>query len=154
MYDDIKVISLCILFPLENEMIFKRKKKDEGFTLIEVLITMVILGVVLIALITCFIYGFNVLARTRQTALAAQCAQKELESIRNMPFNQVLALGTSWTHENLAKLENGQGALTVQDSGLGEDIKKLTVRVTWTYRGRNMRDEIVTYVTREGINKK
>lgn len=135
-------------------MIFKRKKKNEGFTLIEVLITMVILGVVLMSLITCFIYGFNVLTRTRQTALAAQCVQRELEAIRNIPFNQLSTLGTSWTHENLAKLENGQGALTVQDSGLGGDIKKLTVRVIWTYRGRNMQDEIVTYVTRDGINKK
>jgi len=135
-------------------MVFKRKKKDEGFTLIEVLVTLLILGMVAMALISCFIYVFNVLARTRQTALAAQCVQRELEAIRNMPFNQLLTLGTSWTHENLAKLENGQGALTVQDSGLGEDIKKLTVRVTWTYRGRNMRDEIVTYVTREGINKR
>jgi prepilin-type N-terminal cleavage/methylation domain-containing protein len=135
-------------------MIFKRKKKKRGFTLIEVLITMLILSAVLTSFITCFIYGFNVLSRTRQTAIAAQCVQKELEAIRNMPFNQLLTLDTSWTHENLAKLENGQGSLAVQDSGLGEDIKKLTVRVTWTYRGRNMRDEIVTYVTKGGINKK
>ena len=147
--------SLCQihLSLLENKMIFKRKKVG-GFTLIEVLITMLILGVVLMALITCFIYGFNVLTRTRQTAIAAQCVQKELEAIRNMSFSQVSALGTSWTHQSLAKLENAQGALSVQDSGLGNDIKKLTVSVTWTYRRRNMRDEIVTYITRDGINKK
>ncbi len=134
-------------------MVFKRKK-DGGFTLIEVLITIFILGVSLMALITCFIYGLNILARTRQAAIAAQCIQKEMEAIRNMSFDEVLALGTSWSDQNLAKLENGQGVLSLQDPGLGSDIKKLTASVTWTYHGRNMRQEIVTYVTREGINKK
>ena len=139
---------------VENEMNFKRRKKEKGFTLIEVLITIMILGMVLISLISCFIYGFNVLARTKRTSIATQCVQKEVENIRSKTFAEILALGNTWTNENFVKLDNATGVRAIEDSGIGADIKKLTISLTWTYRGRTMEQSIVTYITKEGINKK
>jgi len=135
-------------------MNFKRRKKEKGFTLIEVLITIMILGMVLISLISCFIYGFNVLARTKRTSIATQCVQKEVENIRSKTFAEILALGNTWTNENFVKLDNATGVRAIEDSGIGADIKKLTISLTWTYRGRTMEQSIVTYITKEGINKK
>lgn len=132
---------------------FKRKNREEGFTLIEVLITILILTVVLIAILSTFLYGFNLLARMKQTVIATQCAQEELEHIRNLTFDEILALESSYTHENLSLLQNGTGIITLEDS-MGNDIKKLTVSVLWTYRSTQMQKDIVTYITREGINKK
>ncbi len=131
----------------------KRKKTEEGLTYIEVLVTMVILAMVLIALLSCFLHGFNVLSRMKQMAIATQSIQEELELIRNMPFNDIVTLDSSFTNESLSFLENGTGAVNVEDS-LGDDIKKLTVSVFWTYREKQMRKDVVTYVTRKGINKK
>jgi len=131
----------------------KRKKREEGLTYIEVLVTMVILGVVLIALLSCFLHGFNVLSRMRRTAIATQSIQKELELIRNMSFNDILTLDSSFTNESLSLLESSSGAVNIEDS-LGDDIKKLTVSVFWSYRGRQMRKDVVTYITRKGINRK
>ncbi len=132
---------------------FKRKSKEEGFTLVEILVTIVVVAVALMALLSVFIYGFNLLSRMKQTAIATQCAQEELENIRNLTFDEILALGPSFTNDSLTLLENSSGVRTVEDS-VGEDIKKLTISVFWTYRGQNMRKDIVTYITREGINKK
>lgn len=131
----------------------KRKKKEEGFTLIEVLITIVIITGILISLLGCFIYGLNSISRMKQTAIATQCVQGQLELIRNMPFDDILSLGSSFTNENLSFLQNSNGTITVEDS-FGNDIKKLTVSVLWTCRGKQMRKDIATYLTREGINKK
>ncbi|HDZ26026.1 hypothetical protein LCGC14_0518580 [marine sediment metagenome] len=136
-----------------KETAIKRKKREEGLTYIEVLVTMVIFGVALIALLSCFLHGFNVLSRMRRTVIATQSIQKELELIRNMPFNDILTLDSSFTNESLSLLESSSGAVNIEDS-LGDDIKKLTVSVLWSYRGKQMRKEVVTYITRKGINRK
>ncbi len=131
----------------------ERKKREHGFTFIEVLVTIMILGVVLIALLTCFLHGFNVISRMRQMAIATQSIQEELELIRNMHFNDILSLDSSFTNESLSVLENSSGILSIEDSA-GNEIKKLTVSVLWIHRGRQMRRDIVTFVTRKGINRK
>ena len=136
-----------------KETAIKRKKREEGVTYIEVLVTMVILGVVLIALLSCFLHGFNVLSRMRRTAIATQSIQEELELIRNMSFNDILTLDSSFTNESLSLLESSSGAVNIEDS-LGDDIKKLTVSVFWSYQGKQMRKDVVTYITRNGINRK
>lgn len=131
----------------------KRKKKEEGLTLIEVLITIVITTGILISFLGCFIYGLSSISRMKQTVIATQCVQEQLELIRNMSFDDILSLGSSFTNESLTPLQSSSGIITVEDS-FGNDIKKLTVSVLWVYRGKQMRKDIVTYLTREGINKK
>ncbi len=137
----------------KKETAIKRKKREEGFTYIEVLVTMVILSVALIALLSCFLHGFNVISRMRQTAIATQSIQEELELIRNMPFNDILTLDSSFTNESLSLLEDCTGAVNLEDS-LGDDIKKLTVSALWSYRDMQMRKDVVTFITRKGINRK
>jgi len=132
---------------------FKKEFRNDGFTLIEVLITMLILTVVLTALLSCFIQGFDILTRMKQMTIATQSIQKELESIRSMHYSDILSLDDTFTNDNLTYLENSSGIIDLEDS-VGSEIKKLTVSLTWTYRGRQMRKEVVTYVTKKGINKK
>jgi len=136
-----------------KRMAIKRENREDGFTFIEVLVTIMVLAVVLIALFSCFLYGFTVISRMRQTAIVTQCLQEELELIRNMPFNNILSLDSSFENESLSLLEDSSGILSLEDSG-GDDIKKLTVSVIWSYKGRQMRRDIVTFVTRKGINKR
>ena len=134
-------------------VIVKRKKKEEAFTLMEVLITIFLLAIVLLTLITVFVYGFNLLSRTKQVNLATQIAHEEVEIIRNMTFDNIASLGTSFTNAKLSNLLNSQGTVAVEDS-IGSDIKKVTVTVTWDYRGVQLKKDVVTLVAREGINKK
>lgn len=134
-------------------MIFKRKSRKDGFSLIEVLLTIVLLAFALLALNSVFIYGFHLLTRTKQVGLATQCVQEEIELIRTMSYDDILNLGTSFTHDNLSLLQDGSGTLALEDSE-GDDIKKLTVSATWTYRGRQMRKDLATFITREGVDKK
>ncbi|MFQ6068945.1 MAG: prepilin-type N-terminal cleavage/methylation domain-containing protein [Candidatus Aminicenantales bacterium] len=131
----------------------EKRAKKKGFTLVEVLLTVMILAVALTALLTVFVYGFHLLSRMNQIALATQAVQEETEYIRTLPYDDILNLGSSFEHENLSQLENGQGLITLEDS-VGPDIKKLTVSVVWTYRGRQLRKDITTYITREGIDRK
>ncbi len=128
-------------------------RRRRGFSLIEVMIAMVVLGIILLTLISVFVYGYNVIARTKQLAIATQVCQAEVERIRNLAFDSLTGLGSSFTDPKLSALINGQG-VRVLESGAGADMRKLTVSVAWTYRGQPMRKDLVTFITREGVNRK
>ncbi len=130
----------------------KQSKKD-GFTLIEVMITILLLTVVMSAILSCFVQGFDILMRMKQMTVATQGIQKELELVRTMHYSDILSMDNSFTNDSFSYLDNSSGIINLEDS-VGAEIKKLTVSVTWTYRGRQMRKEVVTYVTKKGINKK
>jgi prepilin-type N-terminal cleavage/methylation domain-containing protein len=126
--------------------------RRRGFSAIEALIAMTVLGVMLLTLISVFIYGFGAVSRARQTALATQIVQERMEAIRALPFDSISALGTSFSDAKLSGLYGGTGFQAVE-AGPGDDIKKVTVGVRWTYHGSARNKRIVTYMTREGINK-
>lgn len=130
-----------------------RRKKDEGFSLIEVLIAMAILGIMSMTLIAVLVHGFNLLSRTKQITLATQVCQEQVELIRNKPFDSILNLGTTYANDKLTSLPDGQGTQALESS-VGADIRKLTVSVSWSFRGQTMRKDVVTLITRSGIDKK
>jgi prepilin-type N-terminal cleavage/methylation domain-containing protein len=155
---------------------------SKGFSLIEVLIVIFILAVVVITLIGIFVYGFNLQAKTKQTALATQVSQFEVERYRNMAFDAIdPQAATSETFVNLYNndpespykflfnsdnepyLVNGRETITIQDGtniNMDKFIKKLTVTVEWDYRTRRiadgdpMRKDVVTYLSVGGINRR
>lgn len=157
-------------------------RKRKGFSLIEVLITVFILSVVCITLISVFIYGFSLLSKTKQTALATQIAQFEVERYRNMAFDEIIPQAAAtqtfatlyggdaespykfmFNNDNEPYLRNGQETITIQDGAtinMDGNIKKLTVSIEWDYRtmtiagGNPMRKDVVTYFTESGINRR
>lgn len=135
-----------------------------GFSLIEVLITIFILGSVCITLISVFIYGFNLLQKTKKVAMATEIAQAEVERYRNTPYATIqgLAVGTPLplSAESQALLDtpeyfnNGQGSATFEAIPGGDvNIRKLTVQITWMYRARLQEKNVVTYIASTGINR-
>ena len=154
----------------------------KGFSLVEVLIVVFILAVVVITLIGVFTYGFNLVARTKQTTLATQVAQFEVERYRNMAFVDIpIQASTSRTFvelynndplspykfmfnsDNQPLLVNGRETITIQSGSainMNTDIKKLTVTIEWDYRtrrianGNPMRKDVVTYLSAGGVNRR
>ncbi|MCJ7643869.1 MAG: type II secretion system GspH family protein [Candidatus Aminicenantes bacterium] len=164
----------------------RKTNKEGGFSLIEVLITIFILGIVCITLVSVFIYGFNLLAKTKQTAVVTQVAQFEVEKYRNMNFLDITAGTTTSTFQELFDvrqdetnpyyflfkqdgsgyipfLRNGQETIVIEDGttiNMDGNIKKMTVTVVWDYRNRTiasgdpMRKDVVTYFSKDGINRR
>jgi len=131
----------------------RRSSSDKGFSLIEVLIAMTVLGIMAMTLIGVLVHGFSLLNRTKQVILATQICQEQIEWIRNKPFDNIVNLGSTYTNDKLSALLNGQGTQAIESS-VGSDIRKLTVSVSWDFRGRALRKDVVTMITRSGIDKK
>ena len=131
---------------------FGRSSSNSGLSFIEMLIAILLLQIVLLSLGSVLMYGFNMLTKMKEINLATQIAQEEMEIIRNMSFDEVSNLDSRFLHDRIFRLEYGQGHI-VLDKSLGPDIIKVTVKVTWFYRREGLSKEIVTYVTRRGINR-
>jgi type II secretory pathway pseudopilin PulG len=116
---------------------------------------MVVLAIVVLTLISVLVYGFGALTRTKQIALATQICQEQVDLIRNQNFSS-LTLGTStYANAKLSQLQNGAGSQTIENiAPTGAYMLKLSVSVTWLYRGQTLRKDVVTFITKEGINKK
>jgi len=66
---------------------------NRGLTLIELLVSLVLLGVALAGLVCLFFFGFNTTQHSQDVALAYSVARQEVETVKNIGF---LSLPRKW----------------------------------------------------------
>jgi type IV pilus assembly protein PilV len=115
---------------LRNRHISKtRLKGSAGFSLIEVLISLSVFTIGILAVASLVISSINENALARRVTEATALAEDRLESMLALPY------------ENIETGESIEGAYTVSWN-VAEDIivaqtKSITVIVTWQYRGND-----------------
>ncbi|HEY2056289.1 MAG TPA: prepilin-type N-terminal cleavage/methylation domain-containing protein [Solirubrobacterales bacterium] len=65
-------------------------KGEDGFTMIEVLVAVVVLAVGSLAVLTLFASGIKNIQRGRETQVTVSVAQREMEKVHGLPFSEVL----------------------------------------------------------------
>jgi len=101
-----------------------------GFTLLEVLITLVILSVGMLALASLQVMAIKGNSFGQQMTVASTVAQNKLEELRELEFDAVLT-----GYDNCTDDANGVRYTrhwTVQDDTPQPDMKTVRVSVTWT----------------------
>lgn len=141
------------------------KSRSRGFSMIEVLLVTTMLSIVSLSLVGVFAYGFKLVGKTKEVTMATQVAQVQIERFRNTDYDAIpIAAGTPtalteadypflFTSDGVCHLANGQQTVTVAQ-GIDENIKRLDVAITWSYQGRTMRKNIVTYIAKDGIDRR
>ena len=134
----------------------------KGFTLVEALIASGVMAIGLLAVITGIYLQTTLLNKTREQTTATLTAQGEIENIRGMTFNEILAL-TSFNETNAPGLTYlhygsgfGKGDISVDSAGFTIDpnIRRVSVTVTWnSINGKTLTKTMSTLVTKNGINK-
>jgi len=118
------------------------RRQSQGFTLIEVMIALVILAVGLLALMAMQIVSIKANAFSSEMTYSTMLAQRQLETLKNLPFTDALLTGTTPpTLPTLHTLPNPiidskGGSYTVNwyVENTTADMKTITLDVTWQSR--------------------
>ena len=136
-------------------------KLNQGFTLIETMIAILILSVGLIGLFTAFSNGPAVIRRTAEISTATKIAQDAMEIVRDSSFATIVGWGTFSNQDfttttgnatqGLASLNSGVVLLSISDF-IDSNIKQVSITVQWTgAQGQTFSRSITTLVTNGGI---
>lgn len=110
-------------------------KKETGFTIVELLVTIAIIGITAGSLASLFISIRNIQQQTVYADSATRAAQREIESLRNDNYS---ALTPGQTIDFTSQLPNSLppgSSGTVQVSQPSTDLRRVDVTVTYKSDG-------------------
>lgn len=128
-----------------------------GFSLIEILL--VVSGIsFLIILVAALPNSINLVTLSRNQSLAREIAAKQIEETRQQQYIN-LALGTqNLTDSRINLLPEGRGEREISDCDISiclqsEEVKKVTVKVSWNQDGSEKGVKLVTLISEGGLNQ-
>lgn len=133
------------------------KLSHQGFSMIEVLLAIAVVTVGLTAVSYVMAVGMGLNVDSKETSLAYQAANEQIERLRRTPFASIpICTNAPFSVPNLSALPNAEGLMTVRLYQDQSDLKQVTVRVRWTRRGpgRDQSVQLVTLMARRGLNEK
>jgi type IV pilus assembly protein PilV len=117
---------------------------ESGFTLMEILVTLTILAVGVLALAQLLPAGSRSLNRSRNTTTATQVAAQKIEDLKAADwFSASLAPGTYTDHSGPFTR-----TWTIADDSPMTGLKAITVTATWTVKGGTRSSVVTTYLGR------
>lgn len=128
---------------------------EDGFTLIELVVTSVVLSTMFLAILGLFGTLRDINARANNLTVATEAAQQQLETFRNLPYGSI-AVGTQNTTSQLANYpslgasRSSSSVVTLVDN---RGLKQLDVSLTYFDRGIQKQLQVSTLIALSGINR-
>lgn len=119
-----------------------RRSTQAGFTIFEVMMASIIMVLGITTSLTTITYGMRAIDTARNSTLAAQIMQSEMENIRLLNWAQLTALPASETVNISSVISSGSS--TALDAKLNTIISKFTCARTITTPKTNMREITLT----------
>lgn len=126
-------------------------KDESGFTIVELVATIIVVGIVTVGLATLF---YNLQFTQRQTTYidaATRAAQREIEILRNNSYNSLTAgQNITFTNDLPTSLpKNKSGVVVVSEPSSG--LKRVDVTVTYTDAGRTQNVKLSATIGEIGL---
>jgi len=137
-----------------------------AYSMIEVLVSVSVLGIMFVSLYSGFSAGFAIIQLARENLRATQVLQEKMETIRLYTWDQVNTPGfiptnfvenfyTSGTNTNAVVSMMYTGQVSIASAPVTEsysnDLKTVNIRVQWISAGVVRNREMTTFVTRNGL---
>lgn len=127
-------------------------QKSGGFTLVEVLVTILLLGVCVASLSSLFISIRNIQVQTSRYDTANRAAARQIESLRNDSFATLTAGQTiNFTSDLPENLPNRSGIATI--SAPSEGLRRVDATVTYTSEGKTRTVTLSSLIGEIGITQ-
>lgn len=134
------------------------RRRAGGFSLIEVAIATLVIGILVASILSTVTHGFSILARSRQTLRANQILQQDIETIRTYSWSQMTNaanFGSSNYYDGSLLYVTTRSITNYSNStSYGTNyMKKVTVSITWTNApGKVVNKTMTTLFTQGGLN--
>jgi type II secretory pathway pseudopilin PulG len=140
-----------------------------GFTLLEGMVGVGVMGILFVSLYTGMTQGFNVVRLARENLRATQVMQEKFETIRLYNWDQITSTNNfipstftapiyASTATNVSTANASlyyQGTVTIADSGISEtygtDLKKVTIQLTWNSGNLRRTRNMSSFAARYGL---
>lgn len=142
---------------------FVKSRETTAFTLVEVMVTVALAGIVFLGVYAGLSSGFAVVELARENLRATQIVQEKMETIRLYTWDQITTPGfvpTNFTDVFFTGTQSTSGltytgAVTIATAPISEsysnDLKAVTVRVSWSSANVPRTREMTTFVSRYGL---
>lgn len=136
-----------------------------GFSLVEVVMAMVILGLTVVALLSGVTSGMLTMRMAQENLRATQIMVERTETLRLYTWDQLVTVGfiqTSFTERYDPNNTNNSGAGLIyagtvsiapvpMATAYSDEMKQVTVSLNWTTSGINRSRSYTTFVARNGL---
>jgi prepilin-type N-terminal cleavage/methylation domain-containing protein len=126
------------------------RRKMKGFTLVEVMISIVILLIGIFGVWAYFIYSKNALELAVKKRYASQICHMRLEELRSVDYNALSGYEETNTPVKIDNLDGFRNTVVenIDENNDGRtDYKKITVRVNWNQNGKEQKIEFVSFIS-------
>lgn len=121
------------------------KSDSKGFTLIEVVISLGILLIGILAVLALFPVGFDSAGRSADLTKATIFAQNQMEEIKRVGY-PVTAVGTPTAFSD----PKFNYTVQISTAGLPANCQQVTLSVSWAYKGKAHNENFVTIIASLG----
>ncbi len=113
-------------------------KKEFGFTLVELVVSIAVIGIVVTSVVSLFGSIQSTQRRTAYTESATRAAQREMESLRNNNYNNLTAgQSIDFTSQLPLSLKDRSGTVAVSEPSPG--LKRVDISVVY-YEGTSRQE--------------
>ena len=124
----------------------RRGRRASGMTLVETLVSVVILNIALCVVLAAFITGKMSVARVKHKAEAVNILQKKLEELKNTSYPNIVSSGPNQIDMD-ANLTANETVTVVDNNGYKEVRASLAWTETgWASSGAAVSETLVTYI--------
>jgi prepilin-type N-terminal cleavage/methylation domain-containing protein len=130
-------------------------RSNSGFTLVEMLVTLMLLSVMVISVVTLLFVASHTNTTNADQSSANRQVQKQIELLRAASYYSLTNGTYSFTAGNINRLQSAQYVISDYADGTGShpELKKIDVTISW-YEG-NVPKTVSegTYIGQHGINQ-